>query len=88
MTPATPLTNLQQELLRLFAQQVSEDDLVNVKALLAQYFAKRQKPEATTATPALPISPDILALQGSVQLPEDLDWKQTRTDYLTDKYLK
>jgi hypothetical protein len=86
MAPSTPLTNLQQELLKLFPQHLSEDDLLNVKALLGQYFAKRQNAEPVT--PPLPISPDILALQGSVQLSDDLDWKQARADYLNDKYLK
>ena len=37
---------------------------------------------------ALVISPDILALQGSVTLPEGTDWKQARNAYLTNKYLK
>jgi hypothetical protein len=34
-------TNLQQELLRLFAHQVDEQDLVQIKDLIGQYFAKR-----------------------------------------------
>lgn len=42
MTPTTSqLTNLQQELLKLFAQQVSEADLQNIRTLIGQYFAKR-----------------------------------------------
>ena len=41
MTPSNQLTNLQQELLKLFAQQVSETDLLNIRAILGQYFAKR-----------------------------------------------
>ena len=35
------LTNLQQELLQLYAQQVSETDLQNIRVLLGQYFADR-----------------------------------------------
>lgn len=35
------LTNLQQELLKLFAQQVSEADLQNIRTLIGQYFAHR-----------------------------------------------
>lgn len=41
MTPSNQLTNLQQELLKLFAQQVSETDLLNIRTILGQYFAKR-----------------------------------------------
>ena len=41
MTPNQPLTNLQQELLKLFAQQVSEADLLNIRTMLGQYFGQR-----------------------------------------------
>ena len=41
MVANQPLTNLQQELLKLFAQQVAEADLVNIRALIGQYFAQR-----------------------------------------------
>lgn len=41
MAPSNRLTNLQQELLRLFAQQVSETDLENIRVLIGQYFAQR-----------------------------------------------
>ena len=41
MTPAQPLTNLQQEILKLYAQQVSEADLLNIRTLIGQYFAQR-----------------------------------------------
>ena len=41
MTPTHQLTNLQLELLKLFAQQVSEDDLQNIRTLIGQYFAQR-----------------------------------------------
>jgi hypothetical protein len=37
----THFTNLQQELLRLFAHQVDEKDLTQIKDLIGQYFAKR-----------------------------------------------
>ncbi|NBB23322.1 hypothetical protein GVN20_28485 [Runella sp. CRIBMP] len=36
-----PLTNLQIELLRLYAHQVDEKDLLQIKELIGQYFAKR-----------------------------------------------
>lgn len=41
MTPTPPLTNLQQEILKLYAQQVSETDLLNIRILIGQYFAQR-----------------------------------------------
>ena len=41
MVAASKLTNLQQELLKLYAQQVSEADLQNIRALIGQYFADR-----------------------------------------------
>jgi len=41
MVTTGKLTNLQQELLKLYAQQVSENDLQNIRALLGQYFANR-----------------------------------------------
>lgn len=37
----TPFTNLQIELLRLYARQVSEEDLIQIKDLIGQFFAKR-----------------------------------------------
>ncbi|TLU98763.1 hypothetical protein FEN17_19370 [Dyadobacter luticola] len=44
-----PLTNLQQELLQLYARQVSEDDLTNIKELIGSYFAKRLSQSADLA---------------------------------------
>jgi len=41
MVASAPLTNLQQELLKLFAQEVSETDLQNIRRLIGQYFAQR-----------------------------------------------
>ncbi len=41
MTRAGKLTNLQQELLKLYAQQVSDTDLQNIRQLIGQYFANR-----------------------------------------------
>lgn len=41
MVAANKLTNLQQEILKLYAQQVSETDLQNIRALIGQYFADR-----------------------------------------------
>lgn len=39
--PNQPLINLQQEILKLYAQQVSETDLLNIRALVGEYFAQR-----------------------------------------------
>ena len=36
-----PFTNLQLELLKLYARNVSEEDLQKIKLLLGQYFANR-----------------------------------------------
>ncbi|CCH52917.1 hypothetical protein BN8_01961 [Fibrisoma limi BUZ 3] len=41
MTATGKLTNLQQELLKLYAQQVSDTDLENIRILIGQYFADR-----------------------------------------------
>ena len=41
MNPTSPLTNLQQEILKLYAQQVSETNLLNIRALIGEYFAQR-----------------------------------------------
>ena len=47
--PKTNLTNLQQELLQLYARQVSEEDLKNIKELIGAYFAGRLTALADTA---------------------------------------
>jgi hypothetical protein len=36
-----PLTNLQRELLTLFAQDVSEQELYEIKQLISTYFAEK-----------------------------------------------
>ncbi len=36
-----PLTNLQLELLKLYAHEVSDADLANIKELIGKYFAER-----------------------------------------------
>ena len=40
-----PLSNLQIELLRLYSQNVSEEDLLAIKRLPAKYFADRASDE-------------------------------------------
>ena len=37
----SPLTNLQIELLRLYTHQIDDTDLLQIKDLIGQYFAKR-----------------------------------------------
>lgn len=39
--PKTKFTNLQEELLQLYARQVSEEDLKNIRELIGAYFAGR-----------------------------------------------
>lgn len=47
MTPtlAKPLTNLQYELLKFFQYEVQEQELMDIKQLLAEYFAKKTMDE-------------------------------------------
>lgn len=40
-TSKNTLTNLQQELLELYARQISEEDLKNIRELIGAYFAGR-----------------------------------------------
>lgn len=40
-----PLTNLQLELIKLFSLDLSEQELIEVKRLLANYFADRASDE-------------------------------------------
>lgn len=46
MQVQTPLSNLQQELLKLYASDVSEADLLFIKRFLAKYFAEKAIAEA------------------------------------------
>ena len=41
MSESQPLSNIQQELLKLYASNISEEDLLNVKRYLAKYFANK-----------------------------------------------
>ena len=47
MTPtlAKPLTNLQYELLKFFQYDVQEQELMDIKQLLSEYFAKKAMDE-------------------------------------------
>lgn len=44
-----PFTNIQQELLRLYAHQVADTDLIEIKNLIGNYFAKRLSQMANVA---------------------------------------
>jgi hypothetical protein len=44
--PARSLSNIQQELLKLYAADVPENDLLNIKRYLATYFAQKAIKEA------------------------------------------
>ena len=41
-----PLTNLQLELLELYAHHVSDDELMEIKLLLSNYYAQKAMQEA------------------------------------------
>jgi len=45
-TGFSPLTNLQQELIKLYSFDLPESDLLNIKRLLAKYFAQKAIAEA------------------------------------------
>ncbi|MCF2444316.1 hypothetical protein L0657_10140 [Dyadobacter sp. CY345] len=42
-------TNLQQELLKLYAREISEEDLANIRDLIGQYFLQRLTTMADSA---------------------------------------
>ena len=44
--PSRPLTNLQLELLKLYGTDLPDEDLQEIKQLLAQYFARKAISEA------------------------------------------
>ena len=44
--PKQPFSNLQLELLKLFADNVSEEDLKAIRRLIARYFAEKASDEA------------------------------------------
>ena len=46
MSAAHPLSNLQQELLKIYSSDVAEEDLLHIKRYLAKYFAFKAIGEA------------------------------------------
>lgn len=55
-----PFTNLQLELLKLYAHQVSEQDLLEVRRLLAQYFMDKATSLADEVWEAEGFSEDVI----------------------------
>ncbi len=45
---ATSLSNIQQELLKLYSSDIAEADLLNIKRYLAKYFAGKAIQDADT----------------------------------------
>ncbi len=46
MSAARPLSNIQQELLKLYSSDIGEADLLHIKRYLANYFAAKSIQEA------------------------------------------
>lgn len=46
MQAASSISNIQQELLKLYASNIAESDLLNIKRYLAKYFALKAINEA------------------------------------------
>ena len=73
VAPATRLTNLQLELLHLFAREVEENDVVEIKKMLLQYFAQK----------SINIAADMWDKNGWTEADEDKMLKEhLRTPYL------
>lgn len=47
--PVPPLTNVQLELLKLFAMGVSEEEILEIRRMLARYFMQKAVEGATQA---------------------------------------
>ncbi len=45
---STKLSNLQLELLKLYAQNIQDEDLLAIKKMIGQYFAKKASEEMDT----------------------------------------
>ncbi|TAD95587.1 MAG: hypothetical protein EAZ97_15265 [Bacteroidetes bacterium] len=55
-----PLSNLQLELLKLFAQNVADQDLIQIKLLIAQYLAQKSSELADKVWEEKGLSPDMI----------------------------
>jgi stage III sporulation protein SpoIIIAA len=45
--PTTGLTNIQQELLKIYSKNISDEELKEVKIILARYFAQKASSKAS-----------------------------------------
>jgi hypothetical protein len=61
MSAATPLSNIQQELLKLYSSDITEADLLHLKRYLGRYFAFKAIGEADEVLDIAPIIDDLLA---------------------------
>jgi hypothetical protein len=41
MSNRTPLSNIQQELLKLYSRDIPDEDLLAIKQIMAEYFARK-----------------------------------------------
>ncbi len=55
-----PLSNLQVELLKLFAQNIAEQDLIQIKTLIAQYLAQKASELADKVWEEKGLSPEMI----------------------------
>jgi len=62
------LSNLQLQLLKLYAMKVSEEDLVAIQRMIARYFAQKASSEAQEAWDEAGYSEDLL-LQEHIRTP-------------------
>ena len=62
------LSNLQLHLLKLYAMKVSEEDLVAIQRMIAQYFAQKASSEAQEVWDEVGYSEDLL-LQEHIRTP-------------------
>jgi hypothetical protein len=68
MTHLPPFSNLQLELLKLYATNVPEADLLEIKRFLARFFMKKAIAEADEIWDERQYTPELMAkwLQGDV----------------------
>jgi predicted metal-binding transcription factor (methanogenesis marker protein 9) len=55
-----PMSNIQLELLKVFASNISDDEVLEIKDMLAQYFAKKSIEAANKAWVEKGLSNDIM----------------------------
>ena len=60
MKAITKISNLQNELLKLYANNVAEEDLIEIKKILSEYFAKKLDSSFEKFYENENLNPDIL----------------------------